>query len=218
MILYNNAALSPHDGPLKRRSILSLRPLLIAKSLLVKSVLVSTFIVSTSVVSTSAHSHSASCPDFLNRSMPKLHSSKTVNPCQLGDFKAVLVVNTASHCGFTPQFKELEALHKAYKDKGLLVLGFPSDDFFQEADSESETAEVCYKNYGVTFPMFKAVKVRGKSADPVFQAIAAQGKKPKWNFFKFLLDSEGHLIESFSSKTKPNDEKFLKVINQSLSI
>ncbi|MGL5359787.1 MAG: glutathione peroxidase, partial [Shewanella sp.] len=103
----------------------------------------------------------STCPDYLNVQMRKLHSQDSVNLCELTQGKPVLIVNTASNCGYTSQFKSLEALHKQYKDKGLVVIGFPSDDFFQEENDEKDTAKVCYINYGVTFTMLATSGVRG---------------------------------------------------------
>ena len=95
----------------------------------------------------------ATCPEFLNHNLRKLHSQDTVNLCEVAAGKPLLIVNTASHCGYTSQFTGLEQLHEAYKDRGLVVVGFASNDFRQEAKDESEAAAICYKNYGVTFTM-----------------------------------------------------------------
>lgn len=94
------------------------------------------------------------CPEYLNQGIKKLHSEKTLNICEAFAGKLLLIVNTASYCGYTPQFSGLEKLHKAYKDKGLVVLGFASNDFNQEAKDDKEIANVCFINYGVTFEMF----------------------------------------------------------------
>lgn len=149
----------------------------------------------------------ANCPDYLNVDMEILRSKKTVNICEAFGNKPMLIVNTASHCGFTAQFEGLEALHKEYKEQGLVVLGFPSDTFMQEADSKKEMAEVCYINYGVTFQMFSDVSVRGKNAHPIFKELARQSNPPTWNFNKYLLDSDGNVVEHFGSTTKPDSKK-----------
>ncbi|SHH76224.1 glutathione peroxidase [Ferrimonas marina] len=155
---------------------------------------------------TAVSSHAlAQCPAWLDTEKRMLHDKEMVDLCSLTDGKPVLIVNTASHCGFTPQFKELEALHQQYGPEGLVVIGFPSDDFFQEADDEAETAEVCYKNYGVTFTMVTPVSVRGSDADPIFAELARQGGAPKWNFYKYLVDADGQLVDYWSPRTAPSD-------------
>ncbi|GLS26951.1 glutathione peroxidase [Marinibactrum halimedae] len=154
----------------------------------------------------------AACPSYLDHDFKTLRSSKTLNPCEAFPGKALLVVNTASHCGFTPQFKGLEALYQQYKEKGLVVLGFPSDDFFQEDEDSEKTAEICYVNYGVTFPMMAESHVRGNKANPLFQAMSDKVGSPKWNFFKYVLDREGNVVKRFSSKTSPDDESLKEAI------
>jgi glutathione peroxidase len=104
------------------------------------------------------------CPAFLDHEFQKLHSAERVNLCKAFGGKPLLIVNTASHCGYTPQFKGLEALHEKYRDRGLVVIGFPSDDFQQEAKDEAETAQVCFMNYGVTFTMLSPLPVKGATA------------------------------------------------------
>ncbi|WP_029036891.1 glutathione peroxidase [Salinimicrobium xinjiangense] len=125
--------------------------------------------------------------------------------------KVVLVVNTASECGFTPQFEGLEKLYKEYKDEGLVVLGFPCNQFGkQEPGDEKSIAEGCMVNYGVTFPMFSKVDVNGKNAHPLFKYLKKElggllGSKIKWNFTKFLIDREGKPVKRFAPITKPEN-------------
>lgn len=159
----------------------------------------------------------AQCPAYLNQTMRMLHSSKTVNLCELTQGKTVLFVNTASNCGFTPQFKGLEALYKKHKDDGLMIVGFPSDDFFQEEDDEKDTAEVCFVNYGVTFPMLETSSVRGSKANPVFAHLGEQTTSPKWNFYKYLVTDNGSKVKHFNSRVSPTDEEFVQALNQALT-
>jgi glutathione peroxidase len=125
--------------------------------------------------------------------------------------KVVMVVNTASECGFTPQFEGLEKLYKEYKDDGFVVLGFPCNQFGkQEPGDEKSIAEGCVVNYGVTFPMFSKVDVNGKDAHPLFKYLKKElggllGSKIKWNFTKFLLDREGKPVKRFAPITKPEN-------------
>jgi len=149
----------------------------------------------------------ADCPDFLNHDLRKLHSSELVNLCDVADGKPMLVVNTASHCGYTDQFEGLEATHKQYRDKGLVVVGFASDDFNQEADSEAEAAGVCFKNFGVTFTMIAPTSVTGGDANPVFRALNQQSSAPGWNFFKYVVNAQGEVVERFPSRVAPDDER-----------
>ena len=144
-----------------------------------------------------------SCPAFLDRDFRKLRSSGTVNLCRDFAGKPLLLVNTASRCGYTPQFKGLQALYERYKNKGLMVVGFPSDDFRQEAKDEAETAEVCYVNYGVTFVMLSPTAVTGPNANPVFTELARQQRAPDWNFNKYLISSDGKVSAYFDSSITP---------------
>ncbi|WP_298445098.1 glutathione peroxidase [uncultured Ferrimonas sp.] len=158
----------------------------------------------------------AQCPAWLDVEKRQLHSKDKVDLCQLTADKPVLIVNTASHCGFTPQFEQLEALHKQYGPQGLVIIGFPSNNFFQAADDEEEAAEVCYKNYGVSFTMLTETEVRGSDADPIFVELARQGGSPKWNFYKYLVDKQGNLVDYWSPKTSPDDSDITNAIEAAL--
>ena len=158
----------------------------------------------------------AACPDYMQQSMRQLHSQNEVNLCELVEQKTVLVVNTASHCGFTPQFKGLEQLHQQYADKGLVIIGFASDDFFQEDNDESKAADICYQNYGVTFTMLAPTSVRGKNANPVFKMLNETVGSPRWNFTKYLIDKDGEVVSRFGTRVEPNDPKLLKTIESLL--
>jgi glutathione peroxidase len=154
----------------------------------------------------SAPVRAETCPDLLNFSAQKLHSKDSVDFCQAYQGKVILAVNTASQCGFTPQFKGLEALYQKYKDRNFVILGFPSADFRQEFDDEGKTASMCYLNYGVTFPMFKTSPVRGGDANAFFKKLAERsGATPKWNFYKYLIDAKGNVVDSYASPTTPDD-------------
>jgi len=144
------------------------------------------------------------CPELLKFSAGKLRSKETVNFCEAYRGKVILAVNTASQCGYTPQFKGLEAVYQKYRERGFVVLGFPSDDFRQEYDDAAKTAEVCYINYGVTFPMFARTVVTGDNANAFFrQLAAATGQAPEWNFYKYLVDADGRVREVFPSRLAP---------------
>lgn len=153
------------------------------------------------------------CPDYLQGEYRKLHSKDSVDLCKLVENKPVLVVNTASHCGFTSQFKEMEAVHQRYKDKGLVVVGFASDDFKQEDKDEEKAAEICYLNYGVTFTMLAPTHVKGKNANKLFKALAEKSEEPSWNFNKYLLDKDGEVVEHFGSRVKPDSSELAQHLN-----
>ncbi len=128
------------------------------------------------------------CPPLLNKTFARLQDEKPQSLCQYSG-KVLLVVNTASYCGFSDQFKGLEALHAKYKDRGLVVLGFPSNDFGnQEPGDSKQIADFCSNTYGVKFPMFAKTSVRGDNANPLFAELSkASGTRPKWNFYKYLV-------------------------------
>lgn len=136
--------------------------------------------------------------------------------------KVLLIVNTASKCGFTPQFKELQELYQTYKDKGFSVLGFPSNQFLnQDPGTNEEIMSFCEINFGVTFPMFAKIDVNGKTADPLYQYLTKESpgtlgvKAIKWNFTKFLIDQDGKVIGRYAPNTKPSElkEEIEKLLN-----
>lgn len=155
------------------------------------------------------------CIPWLDHSIGKLNSSQEHDLCALTAGKTVLIVNTASFCGYTPQFKGLEALYQRYKDEGLVVLGFPSDDFNQEAEDAAEIAEVCFINYGVNFPMTSEIKVKGSAAHPIFKVLASKGE-PLWNFNKYLISKQGEVLAHYDSNVTPESAAFISAIEQQL--
>lgn len=139
--------------------------------------------------------------------------------CEMIDpARAVLVVNTASQCGLTPQFTGLERLYQRYRDQGLVILGFPSDNFGgQEFAAAEQTAEVCYRNFGVTFPMFAAIDVRGDTAHPLFQRLQERsGEAPRWNFHKYLIHDDR--VQSFGSRVEPLSSELTEAIEDALEV
>ena len=161
----------------------------------------------------------AKCNNLLDYDTRKLRSDETINLCEAYQGKVIVMVNTASQCGYTPQFKTLEALHQRYKDQGLVVLGFPSNDFKQEHSDEAKTADVCYVNYGVTFQMLATSSVKGDNANPVFKQLAAQtGSAPSWNFNKYVVDKNGKAIGAFPSRELPLGGELEKTVVQALGL
>jgi glutathione peroxidase len=158
----------------------------------------------------------ADCPAFLDHDFDRLRSSQGINLCNEYAGRPLLIVNTASHCGFTPQFKGLEALHQKYEARGLVVVGFPSDDFKQEAKDEAETADICYVNYGVTFTMLSPSPVTGRAANPVFRELNRRAGEPSWNFNKYLVSADGKVVQRFDSRVRPESTELQKAIEQLL--
>lgn len=159
----------------------------------------------------------AGCPATLQHTFPRLQDEKPQSLCQYSG-KVALVVNTASYCGFTPQYKGLEALYGKYKDRGLVVLGFPSNDFSQESGSNKDIAEFCESTFGVKFPMFGKSSVRGRDANPLFRQLAEKtGRQPLWNFHKYLIGRDGAVIASYTSLTDPTDRTLLRDIEKQLA-
>jgi glutathione peroxidase len=165
-----------------------------------------------------SHAAEASaCPPTLNHVFPRLQDESPQSLCQYSG-RVLLVVNTASYCGFTPQYAGLEALHAKYKDRGLAVLGFPSNDFAQETGGNREIAQFCESTYGVKFPMFAKTSVRGAQANAFYRQLAqAAGRQPLWNFYKYLIARDGKVVASYSSLTGPTDAGLIREIEKQLA-
>ena len=168
--------------------------------------------------SAGASKSAGSCPALLNKTFPRLQDDTPQNLCQYAG-KVLLVVNTASYCGFTPQYEGLEKLYADYSAQGLVVLGFPSNDFGeQEPGKSKEIADFCYNTYGVKFPMFAKTVVSGKEANPLFaELIKAGGSAPRWNFYKYLVGRDGKFIDSYASITAPQGNRITGDIKKALA-
>jgi glutathione peroxidase len=160
----------------------------------------------------------AACPPLLDHQYVPLEGGAPKSMCEYAG-KVILVVNTASQCGFTPQYEGLEALYKKFKGKGLVVVGFPANDFGeQEPGSNKDVAQFCQANFGVTFPMAEKTVVKGKAANPLYQALAAAGGgAPRWNFHKYLIDRSGAKVAGFESSVTPTDSRFTRQIERLLA-
>ncbi|MFN3885779.1 MAG: glutathione peroxidase [Aquabacterium sp.] len=190
-------------------------PMLVTAACLTAALPVS---ATTAVAQSAPQGAGPSCPALLDKTFPRLQDEKPQSLCQYAG-RVVLVVNTASYCGFTSQYKGLESLHSRYKDRGLVVLGFPSNDFGnQEPGSSRDIAEFCTSTYGVKFPMFAKSHVRGSDANPLHkELIALSGTTPKWNFYKYLVARDGRTVTAYSSMTSPDDKGFVQDIERLLN-
>ncbi|RYF07658.1 MAG: glutathione peroxidase [Comamonadaceae bacterium] len=159
----------------------------------------------------------AQCPALLNHTFERLQDEAPQSLCQYAG-KVILVVNTASYCGFTGQYKELEALSAKYASQGLVVLGFPSNDFAQETGSNTQIADFCENTFGVKFPMFSKSHVRGGDATPFYRELAAQsGQAPRWNFHKYLIGRTGAVAGNFGSSVNPESKTVVQAIERQLA-
>jgi len=158
------------------------------------------------------------CPPLLDAALPTLSDDKPASICQYQG-KVILVVNTASQCGYTPQYEGLEKLYRRYKDRGLVILGFPSNDFGgQEPGSNREIAKFCEANYGVSFPMFEKSSVAMGKVNPFYARLSkAAGAAPAWNFHKYLIDRSGTKAQSFATRVEPSNPKLVKEIERLLA-
>ena len=161
----------------------------------------------------------AACPALLNVIQPRLQDEKPINLCSHAG-KVLLVVNTASFCGYTSQYKALESLQAQYASRGLVVLGFPSNDFSQEPGSDAEIAAFCDNTFGVRFPMFAKSHVApgaGRSVNPVFAKLAQRsGQAPSWNFHKYLVGRNGEVVISHAPAVDPKDPALLRDLEKLL--
>jgi glutathione peroxidase len=164
-----------------------------------------------------AASPPAACPALLSHTLPRLQDEKPQDLCQFAG-KVVLAVNTASACGYTPQYEGLQKLHERYASRGLVIMGFPSADFRQEPKDNQGIAELCFDTYGVRFPMFAKSGVVGQTANPFFAALTREtGQAPKWNFHKYLIDRQGRAVASFPSAIDPLDPRLTSRVEQLLA-
>lgn len=172
------------------------------------------------VLATPAAAAAPSCPALLQHQLPRLQDERLVDLCQYSG-QVLLVVNTASQCGFTAQYKGLETLHRRYAARGLVVMGFPSDDFNQEPANNEAIADFCENHFAVRFPMFAKSSVRaaapGAALNPLYAALAAQGAgSPRWNFHKFLIARDGRTVVARPSATDPLDPAFVREVERLL--
>ena len=162
-------------------------------------------------------SSAAACPAILDRKLLNLQD-ESISLCDFQG-KVLLVVNTASQCGYTPQYEGLEKLYRRYRERGLVVLGFPANDFGgQEPGSNKEIAQFCQVNYGVTFPVFAKTSVLGAAANPLFRDLEAKtGQRPRWNFHKYLVDRSGQPVAAFGAAVEPLDPRLTSQIERLLA-
>jgi glutathione peroxidase len=158
------------------------------------------------------------CPAVLNYTFNSLQTGRAESLCEFRG-KVVLVVNTASYCGYTHQYEGLEAMYRKYKDRGLVVVGFPSNDFGeQEPGSNHEIAEFCRLTYGVEFPMFEKSSIKSLKANPLYaQLVQRTGQTPQWNFHKYLVDRDGQNITSFGSRVEPDNAELISAVERLLA-
>jgi glutathione peroxidase len=172
-------------------------------------------------VAAAAPAHAApgdACPVVLNYTFNSLQTGKSESLCQYRG-KVLLIVNTASYCGYTHQYEGLEALYRKYKSQGLVVLGFPTNDFGdQEPGSNHEIAEFCRLTYGVEFPMFEKSSIKSLKSNPLYAELAARtGQSPQWNFHKYLVDRDGVRVTSFGSRVEPDNGELVMTLERLLA-
>ncbi len=180
-------------------------------------IIVASIVLSLSTPALAQEQTTPDCGALLEHEFQLLHDVESSNLCRAHGGKVLLVVNTASRCGFTPQLEGLETLYQTYRERGFAVLGFPSDDFNQELDDEKAIASFCKENYGVSFPMFSKSSVQGDEANPLYRQLTERsGKAPQWNFFKYLIDRDGKVVDVYSSRVAPDDAALIERIESLL--
>ena len=163
-----------------------------------------------------SNANANACQGLYNFQFKRLQDDAPQNLCQYSG-KVALVVNTASYCGYTNQYEGLEKLYARYRDRGLVVLGFPSNDFEQEPGDSRQIADFCFNTYGVKFPMFAKTSVKGPNANPLYQSLARDsGTAPRWNFHKYLVGRDGRLLANWPSKVTPSDRELTAAIEKAL--
>jgi glutathione peroxidase len=165
-----------------------------------------------------ALAETAACPPLLDHEFNRLQTGKPESLCQYRG-KVLLIVNTASYCGYTHQYEGLEAMYRKYRDRGLVVVGFPSNDFgAQEPGSNKEIAEFCRLTYGVQFPMFEKISVTSLATNPLYAELkASTGQVPKWNFFKYVIDRNGKPAGTFPSAVEPDNRDLAALLEKLLA-
>jgi len=157
------------------------------------------------------------CPPLLQHTFTRLQGGAPESLCQYQG-KVLLVVNTASYCGFTSQYEGLEALYRKYRDRGLVVIGFPSNDFNQEPGTNQDVAEFCRTTYGVQFPMYEKSSVTKLTANPFYAELGKRaGQVPRWNFFKYVVDRSGTQVTGFGSTVAPDQKDLVALIERLLA-
>jgi len=204
----HRAAAAPH--PLRRAAIVLATALLAAAALAAMP-------RAARADTPAAPAAAGACPALLDVTFPTLQDESPQNLCQYRG-KVLLVVNTASYCGYTYQYEGLERVYAKYRDRGLVVLAFPSNDFAQETGSKEQIADLCFNTYGVKFPIFSKSVVSGKEANPLFASLAkATGQQPKWNFHKYLVGRDGKPVAAFPSAVEPTDARMTREIEKLLA-
>ena len=185
---------------------------------LAMSVAAGAFVLTAPASAAESATGDAECPAVLNYTFNRLQTGKPESLCQFRG-KVLLIVNTASYCGYTHQYEGLEALYRRYKSRGLVVVGFPSNDFgAQEPGTNQEIAEFCRLTYGVQFPMFEKTSVTSLKTNPLYATLLARtGQTPQWNFHKYLVDRDGNRVESFASEVEPDDRALLTALEKLLN-
>jgi len=186
---------------------------------LIACLLATLFLAAAPAHAQAAPADGANCPTLLQHSFPRLQDEKPQALCQYAG-KVLLVVNTASYCGFTPQYEGLEALYAKYGPQGLVVLGFPTNDFGQQEPKDGkDIADFCFNTYGVKFPMFSKSVVKGPQANNALFAdlVKATGKAPAWNFNKYLVDRQGKTVTYYDSKITPSSMTLVSAVEKALA-